>query len=90
VSVKELMNGQGDKVLIRAKDISLLILVLTFFGMVMGPLKKIFKLEDVIVKVEKLEASDDNQNEQLTVIKTQYTEIDRKLERLIRRSDRDR
>lgn len=72
----------NDKVLIRAKDISLLIMVLTLLGLIAGPAKRIFQLDDVIVKVEKLsnDVADTKTNQAVT--NAQYADIKGQLERI--------
>lgn len=69
------MTHDKDKILLRAKDVSLLIMVLTFLGLVMGPLKKVFKLDDMIQKVEKLEDKTYSNSEAIAVVIAQNKEI---------------
>lgn len=69
------MTHDKDKILLRAKDLSLLVLVITFLGLVVGPLKKILKLDDMICKVEKLEDKTYSNSENIAVIIAQNKEI---------------
>lgn len=69
------MTHDKDKILLRAKDISLLVLVLTFLGLLTGPLKKVFKLDDMISKVERLEEKTYSNSENIAVIISQNKEI---------------
>lgn len=69
------MPHDKDKILLRAKDISLLLMVLTFLGFIAGPLKKMFKLEDMISKVEKLEDKTYSNSENIAVVIAQNKEI---------------
>lgn len=76
------MPQDKDKVLIRAKDISLLILVLTFFGMIAGPLRKVFILESLIAKVDKIEEVSFQNRTDNAVNKAQYQEISEQLRQI--------
>lgn len=69
------MTHDKDKILLRAKNISLLVLVLTFLGLLTGPLKKVFKLDDMISKVERLEEKTYSNSENIAVIISQNKEI---------------
>lgn len=87
------MTHDKDKILLRAKDLSLLILVLTFFGMIVGPLKKVFQLDDVIAKVAKLEDGAIVQNQNLAVLNAHYENIEKNLDQInyqLRRISRER
>lgn len=74
------MTHDKDKILLRAKDISLLVLVLTLFGMLLGPLKKTFIWDQTASKVEKLEDKMNAQSSDMAVIKSQYSDISKQLD----------
>lgn len=85
------MSSDKDKILLRAKDISLLVLVLTLFGMLLGPLKKTFRWDAMADKVERLEERANQQALDMAVIKSQYEDINKNLEAInwrLRRIDR--
>lgn len=69
------MTHDKDKILLRAKDISLLVMVVTFLGLIAGPLKKIFVLDSMIEKVEKLEDKTYSHATAIAVVMSQNKEI---------------
>lgn len=76
------MTHDKDKILLRAKDLSLLILVLTFFGLIAGPLKKIFTIDDIISKVAKMDDRVSAHETSIAVINSQYQEIQEQLKQI--------
>lgn len=87
------MTHDKDKILLRAKDIGLLVLVLTFFGMLAGPLKRIFQLNETIEKVQKLEDNRIDQERNMAIIRTQLEGLSKQLDQVswqLRRIGRDR
>ncbi len=76
------MTHDKDKILIRAKDVTLVIAVLTMLGMFIGPMKKIFLLDETIDKVNKLQDMGYERDKQIAIINTQYADIEKQLEQM--------
>lgn len=78
-----------DKILIRAKDIGLLISILTLFGFLFGPMKKIFVFEQTVVEVAELKSEMQKASEiatdnkvKIAIVNTQYVEISKQLDQI--------
>lgn len=78
-----------DQVLIRAKDVTLMISIITLLGLVIVPVKKIFKFDETIEKVAKLETKQETMqaaqivtDRNLAVVSAQYAEIGKQLDQI--------
>lgn len=76
------MVHDTDKILLRAKDIGLLIGVVSLLGMFFGPLKKVFQMEETITKMAKLEDRVGGHDSSIAVINSQYADIQKQLEQM--------
>lgn len=74
------MTHDKDKILLRAKDIGLLISIIILLGMILGPMKKAFIWDQTAEKVEKLEEKFNQQSNDMAVIKSQYADISKQLD----------
>lgn len=71
-----------DNFLIRAKDVSLLIAILTLMGMFVGPMKKIFQLDDTISKMDKIQDQVNSNKTDIAVVNAQYAQISKQLDQI--------
>lgn len=76
------MTHDKDKILIRAKDIVLMISILTMLGMFLGPMRKIFKVEETILDVEKLKEEAVSAKIERAVTNTQLADMVKQLEQI--------
>lgn len=76
------MMHDKDKILIRAKDITLMLSVLTLLGFLFGPAKKIFQLEQTIEDVKDLKTDVGVTKTNIAVINAQYADIQKQLEQV--------
>lgn len=93
MTMETTMSHDKDKILIRAKDISLLILVLSLFGLIAGPMKKIFKLEDTIQDVIVLKQESAAHKQNIAVVNANLENISKQLDQInwhLSRMRRDR
>lgn len=84
------MSHDKDKILLRAKDISLFIMILTLFGLIMGPMKKLFKLESVIEDVEKMKPLVISHDTKIAINDERWAQVQRELQSINRKLDRGR
>ncbi len=80
-----------DKILLRAKDITLIISVLTMLGLLLGPVKQFIRIQavadDVIMMKQDMRATIAQTNANTTaiaVVSTQYESISKQLESIQR------
>lgn len=71
-----------DQVLMRTKDLSLLLLLLSVLGLVLGPIKRVFRMDETITKVEKLEEKVNKSQMDIAVIGSQYADITKQLDNI--------
>lgn len=76
------MAHDKDKILLRAKDVGLLIAIFTLLGFLVGPMKKIFQLEQTLEDVKELKISSNENKTNIAVIASQYTDISKQLEQI--------
>lgn len=76
------MQHDKDKILLRAKDIGLLVMVITLIGMLLGPLKKTFVWDETARKVEILENRMGIQETNSAVNQSQYAQISKQLDQI--------
>lgn len=76
------MTHDKDKILIRAKDIAMVISILTLLGFLIGPSKKIFQLEQTIEDVKALKLDVFQNTTNIAVINAQYADIQKQLEQV--------
>lgn len=76
------MTNDKDKILLRAKDIGLLIMIFTLLGFLVGPMKKMFQLDQTIEDVKELKAQVSDTKINIAVINTQYTDIKEQLKQM--------
>lgn len=77
-----LMTNDRDKILIRAKDIGLLIMIVTLMGFLIGPMKKVFQMEQTIEDVRELKIEASQTKTNFAVINSQYNDIQKQLEQM--------
>ena len=66
----------------RSKDAAIIAAILSLFGMLWGPMKKIVVLDQTIVKVEKLEDKVAANTQSLAVTDSRYQDINKQLEQI--------
>lgn len=71
-----------DQVLIRAKDVTLLISILTLLGLLFGPMRKVFMLEQTIDDVAGLKKDVGDDKTAIAVINSQYADINSQLKEI--------
>lgn len=76
------MNHRTNQFLIRAKDVSLIVAILTLLGFVISPMRKIFEIEAMIGRVSKLEDVVASNTNNIAVINAQYADIQKQLEQI--------
>ena len=74
------MVASKDQVLLRTKDISVIILIVTLLGVIGTQFKKIYRWEQAADKVEQMEPRLRNTEQIGTVVTTQLTEISKQLD----------
>lgn len=86
------MPQDRDRILLRAKDISLVIAIITLVGLIIGPLKQTVKWDQASEQVERLRDKLEQQGNDMAVIKAQYNEISKQLDSInwqLRRMNRN-
>lgn len=76
------MTHDKDKILLRAKDITLMVSIITLLGFLFGPAKKIFQLEQTIDDVRELKTDVGMTKTNVAVINAQYADIQKQLEQV--------
>lgn len=76
------MGHDKDKILLRAKDVGLLLMIFTLLGFIIGPMKKIFQLEQTIEDVKELKTHEAATTTSIAVINSQYADIQKQLEQM--------
>lgn len=71
-----------NQVLIRAKDIGLLIAILTLVGMILGPLKKTYQWDETVQDVAELKKEIRTQSEEIAVTKSEFDQISKQLDQI--------
>lgn len=82
------MSMDKDKILLRAKDIALLVSILILAGLLLNPIRKTFEWDMAVKKVEALEDKVSANSTALAITRSQYDEIIKNLEKINRRLDR--
>lgn len=78
----DIVHHDKDKILLRAKDIGLLIMIFTLLGFIVGPMKKVFQLEQTIEDVRELKQKEAITSTSIAVINAQYADIQKQLEQM--------
>lgn len=76
------MTHDKDKILIRAKDITMIVSIITLLGLVLSPVKKIFKFDDAVEKIAKLEDRMMINEREIATIDAHYADISKQLDQI--------
>lgn len=76
------MAHSTDQLMIRAKDISLMIAILTLIGLILGPIHKIYQWDDSTQKVAQLETEVNDQMKTIAVIQSEFSDISKQLDQI--------
>ena len=71
-----------DRILIRAKDVSIIILILTVLGLVGTQFKRVYRWDEAVERLEKLEARVTANERVVVVISTQLEGISKQLDQV--------
>ena len=74
------MVANKDQVLLRTKDISLIVLIVTLLGVIGTQFKKFYRWEQAAEKIEQLEPRVRSTEQIGSVVTTQLTEISKQLD----------
>lgn len=76
------MTHDKDKILLRAKDLGLLILVGTVLTMILGPLKRVYQWNEAVDRVSKLEERVSAEEKNIAVTQAEFDQIQKQLEQI--------
>lgn len=71
-----------DRILIRAKDVSIIVLILTVLGLVGTQFKRVYRWDEAAERLEKLEVRVSNNERVVVVISTQLEGISKQLDQV--------
>lgn len=74
------MTNDKDKILLRAKDIGMLVLLFTLLGFLVGPMRKYFEVEHVISDIEELKKEQRVDHDSVISVNAKFDEIQKQLE----------
>lgn len=76
------MTHDKDRVLLRAKDISIMVLIVTILGIVGTQFRRVYRWDEAADKLDRLEARVSINEKGVTVIGTQLDGISKQLEQI--------
>lgn len=76
------MRLNKDQILIRAKDITLVVTILTLLGFAFVPFKKFFQFDEAVGKIATIESGLQSVKQDVAVTNAQYAMITKQLEQI--------